>query len=730
MTETGLSLGTPHYMSPEQATAEKNLTNRSDVYSLGAVLYEMLTGEPPHTGASAQAIVMKIVTDDVRPVTELRKSVPPHVAAATAKSLEKLAADRFASAAEFAEALGDASYGTSAAVSVSAAMSRGDRRGWLTRLQVPIAALGGFAIGAILFAALQPTPSLPVARYGLALPAAQAPNPKFLAIPSPDGSRIVYVGPGEGGNQLWVKERHRYDATPLAGTLNVTNFTFSPDGEWIAFVLGMQLKKLPVVGGAAITLADSVAANPGLAWLDDGSIVYIQFGGLQLRRVPAVGGQSTVVVADSATLLFPTPLPGGRGVLFTRCLGFCNIEQDLWALDLRSGTSHRVLAGAAIGRYVATGHLVYVRRDGGMFAAPFDLGSLEMRGSSVPLMDSVLLIDNFRPLMALSSTGTLVLRTGASLSLRRFEMVWVGRDGSETPIDSTWTFRFTNFGANAGWALSPDGTRLAIGLFTDAGDDIWVKQLPSGPLSRVSYDDAAEYRPRWMPDGRSIMFGSNRPGEGGGGLYSRPADGTGSDSLILRAAGGIFEGAWSPDGQWLLFRTGGRIGQTGGRDIVGIRPGVDSVPVSVVVTPYDEEAIAMSPAGRWLAYESNETGRTEVFIRPFPNTETAKWQVSNGGGEAPLWARDGRELFYVNADRAMVAVTVGTGDELQLGERRVLFRLRNELYLAALEFYTPYDIGPDGRFIMARSVTPPSTVEAPLIVVENFFEELKAKVGN
>ena len=729
MTETGLSLGTPHYMSPEQATAEKNLTNRSDIYSLGCVLYEMLTGEPPHTGSSVQAIIMKIVTEDVEPVTALRKAAPPHVAAATAKSLEKLAADRFASAAEFATALGDASYGTSAAVSVSAAMSRGDRRGWLTRLQVPIAALGGFAIGAILFAALQPTPSLPVARYGLALPAAQAPNPKFLAIPSPDGSRIVYVGPGEGGNQLWVKERHRYDATPLAGTLNVTNFTFSPDGEWIAFVLGMQLKKLPVVGGAAITLADSVAANPGLAWLDDGSIVYIQFGGLQLRRVPAVGGQSTVVVSDSAFLIFPTPLPGGRGVLFTRCPGSCNIEQDLWALDLRSGTSHRVLAGAAIGRYVATGHLVYVRRDGGMFAAPFDLGSLEMRGSSVPLMDSVLLIDNFRPLMALSSTGTLVLRTGAPLSLRRFEMVWVGRDGSETPIDSTWTFRFTNFGANAGWALSPDGTRLAIGLFTDAGDDIWVKQLPSGPLSRVSYDDAAEYRPRWMPDGRSIMFGSNRPGEGGGGLCSRPADGTGSDSLILRAAGGIFEGAWSPDGQWLLFRTGGVIGQTGGRDIVGIRPGVDSVPVSVVVTPYDEEAIAISPAGRWLAYESNETGRTEVFIRPFPNTETAKWLVSNGGGEAPLWARDGRELFYVNADRAMVAVTVGTGDELQLGERRVLFRLRNELYLAALEFYTPYDIGPDGRFIMARSVTPPSTIEAPLIVVENFFEELKAKVG-
>ena len=365
-----------------------------------------------------------------------------------------------------------------------------------------------------------------------------------------------------------------------------------------------------------------------------------------------------------------------------------------------------------------------------MLAARFNLRSLTVEGSPVPILDSISVLDRQYPLAALSTSGTLVMRLGSAQSrLRDYEMVWVDRNGRESPVDPGWTFKLTEYGDNIGWELSPDGTRLAIGLATDAGDDIWVKQLPRGPLSRVSYDDASEFRPRWMPDGRSVMFGSNRPGEGTGGLYRRPANGTGTDSLIRRAATGIFEGAWSPDGRWLLFRTGGVVGQTGGRDIVGIRPGVDSVPVSVVVTPYDEEAIALSPDGHWLAYESNETGRTELFLRPFPGTESGKWQVSNDGGASPLWARNGRELFYVNAAGDLMAVAVGPGTEPRLGERRLLFHLQDHLYMTSTEYYTPFDVAADGRFIMARQVTPSSALELPLIVVDNWFEELKRKVG-
>jgi serine/threonine-protein kinase len=281
---------------------------------------------------------------------------------------------------------------------------------------------------------------------------------------------------------------------------------------------------------------------------------------------------------------------------------------------------------------------------------------------------------------------------------------------------------------NGGWALSPDGRRLAIGLSTNAGDDIWIKQLPRGPLSRLTFDSTPDFRPRWMPDGRSVMFVGYRAGRGE--LYRRSADGTGGDELVLRRSG-ILEGAVSRDGRWLIFRIGGSTGIAGGRDILGLRLGVDSVPMPLVATAnFDESAIAISPDGRWLAYESNETGHTEVYVRPFPTTEAGKWQVSTGGGSAPLWAPSGRELFYVSGAREMVVAAVTPGPSLQVGERRVLFRLRDELYVVDGQRYTPFDIAPDGRqFIMARRVRSEAGQVAPFVVVTNWFEELKQKMG-
>jgi eukaryotic-like serine/threonine-protein kinase len=729
LTETGMSLGTPHYMAPEQAMGEKEITPKADLYALGCVLYEMLAGEPPFTGPSAQAIIAQVLTEAPRSLVVQRHTVPPHVEAAVLKALEKLPADRFASAADFAEAL--THPGLVPTTSYAAAAAGPGARGRLrARLQLPIGILAGLVVGALAWSLLHRAPPAPVTRYGLALPASEAPDPTFRAIPSPDGAYLAYVGPAEGGIQLWVKTRSSYDARPLPGTLGASDLAWSPDGQWIAFAQGRNLRKIPVVGGASIALGDSVSPdNPGLAWLDDGSIVFVRLGGWALQRIPGTGGIATTVWADSAPLLFPTPLPGGRGVLFTRCASSCNVRDDVWALDLHARSAHRVLAGATIGWYVAPGYVVYVQPDGGMFAVPFDLGTSETRGSPTPVLDSVLVLNAVYPLVSLSRSGTLVMRSGAALTLQqRYTVVWVDRAGRETPVDTGWTFRLTSYGANVGWALSPDGARLAIGLNTDAGDDIWVKQLPHGAVSRVTYDSASEYRPRWTPDGRSVLFGSNRPGPGLGGLYQRRWDGTGSDSLVLRAPGGIYEGAWSPDRTWLLFRTGGTIGQVGGRDIVGIRPGVDSAPVPVVATSYDEEAFALSPDGRWLAYQSNETGRDEVFIRPFPSTSAAKIQVSNGGGIAPLWARSGRELFYVNAHRDMTSVTVGPGAVPRLGTPRVLFHMPDDLYLVPYDNYTPFDVAPDGRFIMARDVSSAEKVEAPLIVVDHWFTELRIRL--
>jgi serine/threonine-protein kinase len=309
-------------------------------------------------------------------------------------------------------------------------------------------------------------------------------------------------------------------------------------------------------------------------------------------------------------------------------------------------------------------------------------------------------------------------------------MVWVDRDGRESPAaDTGWAVNLSEYGSppDVGWALSPDGRRLAIGAHSGAGDDIWIKQLPNGPLSRLSFDSAAELRPRWTRDGNSVLFSSVRTGLRQ--LYRRNADATGSDTLVFSDPRGIFESVLSGDGKTLVLRTGGITGG-GGRDISIARLGVDTAPRPLISTPFDEEAIALSPDGKWIAYESDETGRTEVFIRPFPNTDAGKQQVSTNGGGSPLWSRNGRELFYVNGARSMVAVAVGAGDKLQIGEGKTLFHLRDDYYLHKSEYYTPFDISPDGRrFIMARQrVSTGAGVQAqPLVMVTNWFEELKAK---
>ena len=734
MTETGMSLGTPHYMSPEQAMGEREITGRSDVYALGAVLYEMLIGEPPFTGPTAQAIVARVVTEEPRPLGPRRRSIPPHVEAAVMTALEKVAADRFATAAEFAAALGDPSYrrtGGEAGAANDAAGAATRRR--TMPLVLSAGLLAGLLLGAASLALLRPPPAPdPVRRYGVALPDDRI---AATAIPSPDASRLLILPlPGEDAEELWIKERSEYDPRPLSGSRGAFNVTWSPDGNSIAWADSLGVRKLSIGGSAPVKIADSASDMPTVAWLDDGSIVYVGDDTRELRRVHSSGGAVTTLRRDSAQLLWPTAIPGTRALLFTRCPDGCFVgQQQLWALDLETGRARQIVE-ANRGWYVADDILVFVRRDGSVFAAPFDRDRLDTTGAAVTLPERVLTVNGMYPVMNVSPSGTLATRRGGVLDVGgEYEMVWVDRRGVATPVDSGWSFRLTGAGSNYGWALSPDGRRLAVGVETEEGDDIWVKQLPDGPFSRVSFDSAADYRPRWMPDGR-LMFASERfedPSEAaGGGLYSRRADGTGGTSLLVRDTVGVFEGQLSPDGRWLVYRRGGFVARTGGRDIMAIRPGIDSTARPLIATRYDEQAIAISPNGRWIAYESNETGRKEIFLRPFPATDDGKWQVSSGGGVAPLWSRDGRELFYVNPAREMVAIAVESAGEPRLGSPQALFHLDDRLLMSPAEFYTPHDIAPDGRFIMARQLQPPqdAVAQAPLIVTENWIAEVRSRL--
>jgi len=716
MTETGLSLGTPHYMSPEQATAEKEITARSDVYSLASVLYEMLAGQPPHVGGSAQQVIMKIIAEEVPAVTTLRKSVPPNVAAALHQALERLPADRMESAKAFADALRNPAFTTASAA--LAAPTHARRRSGL------MVALAAVALVAVVLAAwgwLRPRPTPGVSRFLLALPPGQEPSALLPPTASPDGASIVYAGPvtdGPGQVQLWVKRRDSYEGTPIPGTAFATGFTFSPDGRSVAFIASGSVQTVALAGGAPVTVVrDSAVGGLGLAWLEDGTIVFPKLSGtIVLARAPATSGAvSEIWRSDGVVPVLPVALPGGA-FLFSRC---ANPQAcDLMAYDMRRDTARLVAQGLQRAQYSSSGHLVYFL-NGGLAAAPFDVRRLEITGPVLTLPDRA----SGPTAFSLSRTGTLVSRVGDGTATGNFQLVWVDRSGRQTPVDSAFTFRPTQFAANAGWALSPDGTRLAIGLNTEAGDDIWIKQLPRGPASRITYDAAAEYRPRWTRDGRSVVFASARRVNG---VYVRRADGTGSDSLIV-AASSVQEAALAPDGSWLLMRTGGSAG-AGGRDIVGVRPGTDSVPVPVLATRFDEEAVALSPDGRWLAYQSDETGTTEVFIRPFPDTDHGRWQVSSGGGVAPLWSRDGRELFFLGAAGDMMAARVTAGATLTVGEPTVLFRVPAELHRVETDYYTPWDVARDGRFIMARALDLQGNASSgTIVVVENFPEEIRAR---
>jgi len=716
MTETGLSLGTPHYMSPEQATAEKEITARSDVYSLGSVLYEMLTGEPPHTGGSAQAIIMKIVTEEAAPVTRVRKSVPPNVAAAVTKALERLPADRFDTAKGFAEALHNPAFATAVGTvgtvgTVGAAGTAAPSRRWPAITYV----FAGVAVIALTVAAWsllrQPAPP-PVVWYEMGLPERLG---RLLDIPTvamtPDGSRIIYAAE----DKLWIRSRASLRANSLPGVQSAVNPVVSPDGKNVAFlsIAPARLRTVPLAGGTATTVIDSGVPTYGFAWGDDGYLYLGYDDGL--RRIPATGGTIETVLSDSGGARWPDVLPGSKVVLFTT---WVSGESHIVALDVEAADQHELTAGA-MARYAATGHLLVATPQGTLTAARFDVGALTV-GAPVSIVDDLRVQPAGFADLVIGAEGRLVYVAGPSRADAVDEAVWVARDGSVTPVDPTWKFSSSG---NSGWALSPDGTRLAIKLNGQEGQDIWIKDFRNGALQRVTFDDADDYRPSWSPGGRSITFISDRAGNGQSDVYERRADGTGAARLLLDLPEPIPEARWAPDGRWLLARlTGATSISTGTRDVWGKRMVGDTATVPLLASPADERAVAFSPNGRWLAYMSDASGSNEVYIRPFPDVRAGQWQVSLDGGSAPLWAHNGRELFYVNRANEMLVADLTNGPG-SIGARKVLFSLDG--YRLSTN-YTWYDVSPDDqRFLMVRE----SPTSGRLIVVDNFFEELREKVG-
>jgi serine/threonine-protein kinase len=722
MTETGMSLGTPHYMSPEQAMGEREITARSDVYALGCVTYEMLVGEPPFTGPTAQAIIARVMTEEPRHLTLQRRSIPPQVESAVLHALEKLPADRFTTAAQFADAL--AGHGSAAAARTVAlpAARRGTvgrdaerwRRWFLVACGATVVAAG---IGGWAWVRARTAAERPIERHYLALgdSVRLASGPAAGLALSPDGSRLAFIA--DSLSRIWIKRRDQLDAVPLAGTEHALTPVFSPDGQWLAYLSNGQVRKVPVAGGASIAIADSASAIGGVAWLDDGTLVYSNASLLGLRRVSASGGPVTVVLPDSVFkglgLLLPTALPHARGVIFQSCASGC-VTMQLNVLDLRTGRTKLLFKDVAMGWYLPSGRLLYVRRDGVALVAPFDLKSLEVRGAGTAVLQGV--AQNLaNAQLAVSASGRLVYGLGGAsndvLTLER-----VDRDGTATSVDSTWHGTYNSL------ALSPDGTRMAVGVGTPgAGLDIWIKQLDHGPFTRLTFS-GRDRRPTWSPDGREVAF-IRDTANGGGDVYARAVNGSGGDRRLVHIDRRIQEVTWSRDGRWLIVRT--ETGSAGNGDILAVPAHGDSVPVRVATSPFAELEPTLSPDGRWVAYTSNEAGADEVYVRPFPNTDAGRWQVSNGGGTDPVWSPDGRQLYFIRGGSRLIAAQVAAGPTFSVPELRTLFDVSRFTWDG---FHQLYDVTRDGRFMFLGPFGPTAR-GARLVEVENWFAELDAEAG-
>ena len=726
MTETGLSLGTPHYMSPEQATAEKDLTNRSDIYSLGAVLYEMLTGDPPHVGSSAQQIIMKIVTDEPRPVTELRKSVPANVAAATAKALEKLPADRFASAESFAEALENPAYALATTAGVGTVPQS---EGLWKRLAIGLAVVTSLVAIWALWPVLQTkdfTGSRPT-KLSVSLPPGDtiSTSTSTIIAVSPDGSDVVYVARRDTAQQLFLRALDQYETRPIPGTEGARAPFFSPDGEWVGFYAGGSLKRVRLADGESHTIADSVAAEfAGASWGADGTIVLGSLGS-GLARVSATGGSITEIIVPDIELgerghSLPEVLPNGKAVLYTIVTGLSFERTRIGVMSLETGERHVLVESGLQPRYAATGHLVYVNGTS-LWALQFDNERLQVLGEPVPVLEDVRVFHTTTAHFSFSRDGTLVYVHGQAPQPAD-SLVWVDRQGHETLI-AVPGFRL-NFPH-----LSPDGRRVALTEFSDSGLETWLLDLARGVLSRFDERGVKNHLQVWTPDGERIVFTSARDGPQN--LFWKSADAAGEAQRLHSSLGHKDAGSFSPDGALLAFA---QLDPRSDWDIWFLE--IDTVPRvrPFLQTPFAETTPMISPDGSWLAYRSDESGRNEVYVTPFPEGGQ-RWQISATGGSEPLWSRDGRELFYQAGDSMMV-VTVGADAELVVGRPILLFR--GSYRLPVGYGYPNYDIDADGqRFLMIKpgllvEGTEQAVIETspPINVVLNWFQELKERVGN
>jgi eukaryotic-like serine/threonine-protein kinase len=716
ITRAGAILGTLYYMAPEQVEG-KEADERSDIFSFGVVFYEMITGQRPFAGDTQAAVLAALLKDQPPPMNQRQPATPRALERLVRKCLEKKPDDRWHSARDLKPALElidlDAPPPSSASTSVPIPVQTPSQRKWLwpalAGALIVILAAGAGALW------LKPSALARATRFEVTLPEGVQFS-QYVSV-SPDGHKLVFNATGEKAG-LWIRDLDTLQWRQLSGTEGSSSPFWSPDSRFLGFSVGNELKKIEVAGGPPQTLCTSPTNVGTGAWSKDNVIL---FGGKPsgpLRRVSAAGGIPTdVTVIDSKRgetyHLIPTFLPDGQHFVYTISGSPAVSGVYVGSLDVKPAeqSKERILT-TTLGAPYVDGNIFFLR-EGTLMAQPFDAGKLQLRGEPVPIAERVG-AELSAGYFAVSPTGVLAYRTGAT-STAGLQHAWFDREGK-----ATGTFGESN--NDGGVRLSPDGTRAAE---RDAGQqtrgDIWLLDFARGVRTRLTFRQNLGSYPVWSPDGSRIAFSA---GDFLDTIYEKSASGAGEEKELLKKPGEIsLPTSWSHDGRFLLYTTA-NAAKTGA-DLWVLPLEGDRKPVLLLRTQFDEANGSFSPDGHWVAYVSNESGRNEIYVRPFvasgpsgPSLGEGKWQVSKDGGTNPKWRTDGKEIIFAFRLAIMSVDVNGSGAGFQMGTPKQLFTAPAN---------NGWDVTGDGkRFMM---IVPPNqgvqTAPTPITVVLNWQADLK-----
>ncbi len=717
-TEAGVILGTASYMSPEQARG-RAADKRSDIWAFGCVLFEMLSGTRAFDGENVADVIAAVMRGE--PDWSLLPShVPPYVRALVERCLEK---DRKARLGDFAVVRYIMTEGEAARTPVAGVGAAAGAAGAL-RLRPIVLVAAGLAIAAVATAATwlatRPQPELRrLARFGMT-PTANlgGPPPDRNLVISPDGTHVVYIGTN---GDLLVRALDQLDAVAVPGVTNARSPFISPDSQWIGyFTTAGEMRKVSIGGGAPITLCRFAGPPRGGTWGSDGTIVFATADpATGLLAVPAAGGEPKVLTKPDAAHgegdhILPSMLPGDRAVLYTITPEGPVSSAQIAVLDLDSNQHRVLIRGGSQSEYVSSGHLVYGAA-GTLRAVRFDLRRLEVANDPIPVVDNVAMGASGAANFSIARTGTLVYAPGGGAEGN--SLVWLDRQGHEEMIPAPPR-------AYSLARISPDGSRVALEI-RDQELDIWIWEFARQTLTRLTVDAALDSNPLWTPDGRRVIFASGRDGQMN--VFWQPADGIGPAERLTKSLNLQLPQSMTPEGSRLVFRE--TTATTSATDLGLLTLDAKRELQPLLQAPMSQLNAEVSPDGRWLAYQSDESGRPEIYVRPFPNVNDGRWQISTSGGTRPLWARSGRELFYLNistmlmsaAITATTTTTFGVATAVKLFDTRILNPLAHRAY----------DVSPDGkRFLLIKPARDPDSRSGTpsMIVVLNWLEELKTRV--